>query len=115
MDERRPATTPPSGPRLAEQLRLPGLAIPEEYGGDGFGLVELGVVLEEMGRALLRAPFFATVVLAAQALLASGDDGRLRARTSRGSPPARPPPRLAVAEDDGSWDRADLARAVPDG
>lgn len=42
--------------RAADQLRLPGLALPEEYGGDGFGPVELGVVLEEMGRALFCAP-----------------------------------------------------------
>ena len=48
------------------------IAIPEEYGGSGFGFVELVVVLEEMGRALLCAPFFSTVVLAANTLLAVG-------------------------------------------
>ena len=58
--------------QMARQLRLPGLSLPGDYGGDGFGLTELGVVLEEMGAALLCSPFFATVVLAAQALLASG-------------------------------------------
>ena len=35
--------------QMARQLRLPGLALPGDYGGDGFGLTELGVVLEEMG------------------------------------------------------------------
>ena len=60
--------------QMARQLRLPGLALPSEYGGDGFGLTELEVVLEEMGAALLCSPFFATVVLAAQALLASADE-----------------------------------------
>jgi alkylation response protein AidB-like acyl-CoA dehydrogenase len=60
--------------QMARQLRLPGLALPSDYGGDGFGLTELEVVLEEMGAALLCSPFFATVVLAAQALLASGDE-----------------------------------------
>ena len=59
--------------QMARQLRLPGLALPTDYGGDGFGLTELEVVLEEMGAALLCSPFFGTVVLAAQALLASGD------------------------------------------
>jgi alkylation response protein AidB-like acyl-CoA dehydrogenase len=37
--------------QMAEQMGLQGLHIPEEYGGSGFGYVELGVVLEEMGRA----------------------------------------------------------------
>ena len=59
---------------MAGQLGLHGLAIPEEYGGQGFGWVELGLVLEEMGRALLCGPFFSTVVLAATALLESGDE-----------------------------------------
>ena len=38
--------------QMARQLRLSGLALPGEYGGDGFGLTELEVVLEEMGAAL---------------------------------------------------------------
>src|SRR3954453_1439298 len=41
-----------------------GLAVPEQYGGAGCGWAELGVVFEEMGRALLCAPYFATVALA---------------------------------------------------
>jgi len=88
--------------QLAEMLGLPGLVVPEELGGSGAGFVELGIVLEEMGRALLPAPFFSTVVLGAGALLLSGDvaaqqaylpalcEGRLRAT-------------LAVAEDAGPW------------
>src|SRR5205823_10203611 len=60
--------------QMAEQLGLQGLAIPEEYGGSGFTYVELVVVLEEMGKSLLCAPYFATVALAANALLTSGDD-----------------------------------------
>ena len=35
---------------MAEQMGLQGLHIPEEYGGSGFSYVELGIVLEEMGR-----------------------------------------------------------------
>ena len=42
--------------QMGEQLGLQGLAIPEEYGGSGFGFVELSIVLEEMGRVLLCAP-----------------------------------------------------------
>ncbi|HEY6533793.1 MAG TPA: acyl-CoA dehydrogenase family protein, partial [Acidimicrobiales bacterium] len=59
--------------QMAEQLGLQALAIPEEHGGQGFGFVELFVVLEEMGRALLCAPFFSTTVLATTALLEAGD------------------------------------------
>jgi alkylation response protein AidB-like acyl-CoA dehydrogenase len=59
--------------QMAEQMGLQGLHIPEEFGGSGFTYVELGIVLEEMGRALLCAPFFSTVVLAANALLLTGD------------------------------------------
>ena len=59
---------------MAEQMGLQGLHIPEEFGGSGYSYVELGIVLEEMGRALLCAPFFSTVVLAANTLLQSGDD-----------------------------------------
>ncbi len=60
--------------QMAEQLGLQSLTIPEEYGGAGFSYVELIVVLEEMGAALLCAPFFSTVALAANAVLTSGDD-----------------------------------------
>ena len=59
--------------QMAEQLGLQSLIIPEEFGGAGFSYVELIVVLEEMGAALLCAPFFSTVALAANALLTSGD------------------------------------------
>jgi alkylation response protein AidB-like acyl-CoA dehydrogenase len=58
---------------MASELGLPGLIIPEEHGGAGLGAVELGLVMEEAGRALLCSPFFSSAVLAANALLASGD------------------------------------------
>lgn len=111
--ESEPRFDPAVWAQAADQLRLPGLTIPEEYGGDGFGLVELGVVMEEMGRALLCAPFFATVVLAAQALLASGDSEAC-ARHLPGIAAGRTTATLAVAEDDGSWDPALITvRAQP--
>jgi alkylation response protein AidB-like acyl-CoA dehydrogenase len=59
--------------QMADQLGLQALTIPEEFGGQGYGFVDLVVVLEEMGRALLCAPFFSTSVLATTAVLASGD------------------------------------------
>jgi alkylation response protein AidB-like acyl-CoA dehydrogenase len=59
--------------QMAEQLGLQGIAIPEAFGGSGFGFVELGIVLEEMGRRLYSGPYLPSAVLAAQALLRSGD------------------------------------------
>jgi len=64
--------------QMAEQLGLQGLALPEEYGGSGYGFIEQIAVLEEMGRALLCAPYFSSVVLAGTALVQSGDDAAKR-------------------------------------
>ena len=64
--------------QMAQQLGLQGLALPEEDGGGGFSFQEVGIVLEEMGRALLCAPYFSTVVLAATALQTSGDTAAQR-------------------------------------
>src|ERR1700677_4172899 len=91
--------------QLASQLGLLGLTIPEEFGGSGATPVELGIAFEEMGRVLLCAPFFATVGLAAQALLAAGDDQAKREylpRIADGSLLAT----VAVTEEDGRWDLA---------
>ncbi|CAO5188367.1 5OH-HIP-CoA dehydrogenase [Frankia sp. AiPs1] len=59
--------------QFAGELGLAGLAVPEEYGGAGYGFVELGIVLEEAGRALLCAPLLSSVVLAGSTLLGIGD------------------------------------------
>ncbi|MFD7504136.1 acyl-CoA dehydrogenase family protein [Streptomyces sp. NPDC059850] len=59
--------------RLAGEIGVHGLAVPEEYGGSGFTFAELAVALEEGGRALACAPLLPTVVLAAHALLYAGD------------------------------------------
>lgn len=48
--------------KLAEQ-GYTGIIFPEEYGGVGLGKVELILLMEEAGRALLPGPFFSTVVL----------------------------------------------------
>ena len=50
--------------RLTGELGLTGLAVPESLGGAGGSFVELGVVLEEAGRQLLRAPLLSTAVVA---------------------------------------------------
>jgi alkylation response protein AidB-like acyl-CoA dehydrogenase len=54
------------------ELGLLGITIPEEFGGDGYGLSAQGAVFEEMGRALVCAPYLSTMS-AVNLLLASGD------------------------------------------
>jgi alkylation response protein AidB-like acyl-CoA dehydrogenase len=49
-----------------------GIIFPEAYGGVGLGKVELMLLMEEAGRALLPGPFFSTVVLAGSVLDAVG-------------------------------------------
>jgi alkylation response protein AidB-like acyl-CoA dehydrogenase len=91
--------------QLSDQLGLVGLAVPEEYEGAGFGYVELGIVLEEMGRALLCAPYLSTVALAIEALLRCTDEAArkdllpgLAAGATIGT--------LALLEQPGRWDEA---------
>jgi alkylation response protein AidB-like acyl-CoA dehydrogenase len=89
--------------QMGEQLGLQAIAIPEEYGGVGFGYVELTVIFEEMGGALLCAPYFATVALAANALLSSADESAkkdLLPGIASGETIAT----LALTEDTGRWD-----------
>ncbi len=84
------------------QLGLAGLTIPEKYGGAGCGPVEQMIVCEEMGAALLCAPYLASAVLATWALLAGGDpvaQADLLPAIASGESIAT----LAVREDDGSW------------
>jgi acyl-CoA dehydrogenase len=59
--------------RMAGELGVQGLAIPEEYGGAGYSFAELAVVLEEAGRALCAGELLPAVVLAAHTLLYSGN------------------------------------------
>jgi len=53
-----------------------GLLIPEEYGGHGMGMVEMAVVLEEMGRALMPGPFFSTTLLAGTIIANGGTEAQ---------------------------------------
>ncbi|MEO3822718.1 acyl-CoA dehydrogenase family protein [Actinomadura sp. B10D3] len=101
--------------QMAEQLGLQGLAIPEEYGGAGFGPVELGIVLEEMGRRLYVGPYFSTVALVGQ-LLTEVDDEAARETWLPSIADGSLTAALAVTEDAGSWDPATFAtRGEPAG
>ena len=64
--------------KLAETGVL-GIRIPEAHGGAGQGLLEAVVAFEELGRALAPTPAFASCVVSASALLASGSEAQQRA------------------------------------
>src|SRR3989449_9975630 len=80
--------------KLAEQGWL-GLVYPEEYGGSGLGFVDLTVLMEEMGRAVMPGPFFSTVLLGGRTVLEAGppppEEGG--APRNRGGGGRSPPPR----------------------
>ena len=94
---------------MCEQLALPGLIVPEQLGGQGFGIVELGTVLEEFGRAVYMGPLFATA-LATRALLLCGDTHYLP-RIADGSITAT----LAVHEPGCGWRVDRPSTTVSDG
>ncbi len=100
--------------QLSEELALAGVHIPERYGGAGFGMVELCIVTEEMGRALLCAPYFSTAVLAANAVMNAGTEAGksgLLPALAKGARLAT----LAITEPEGNWDPASVKTvATPD-
>ncbi len=92
--------------KLAEQ-GYTGIISPEEFGGVGLGIVELILLMEEAGRALLPGPFFATVVMAGSLLdaVASKDQKKkYLAPICQGKTRAT----VAFFEPEGSWDLADV-------
>jgi alkylation response protein AidB-like acyl-CoA dehydrogenase len=98
--------------RLCREVGVAGLAIPERYGGAGGGAPEVGVVMEELGRGLTPSPMLGSAVLAAQALLGTGDEaacGRLLPAIADGSATAA----LAWTSRAGRWSVGEVAcRAV---
>jgi alkylation response protein AidB-like acyl-CoA dehydrogenase len=89
--------------QMANELGLQSLHIPEAYGGQGFSFVELVVVLEEMGRALLCAPYFSSVCLAANAILNAGTEEQKQALLP-GIAAGETIATLAFTEPAGKWD-----------
>ena len=97
--------------KLNQELGLTAVHIPEAYGGSGFGYGELGIVLEEMGRSLLCAPFFSTAVLATTAILNAGTEAQKKAllpQIASGDLTAT----LAFSEESGLSDAASVALAA---
>ena len=88
---------------LSGELGLTAVHLPEAYGGQGFGVSELGIAVEEMGRALLCAPYFASTVLAATAILKAGTDTQ-KVALLPGIAAGKTIAALAFTEDNGRWD-----------
>ena len=101
--------------RKMDGLGWMGLILPEEVGGSGLDFVDMVVVLEEMGRAVLPGPFFSTVILAGVAIAEGGSAAQKAAYLSKiadGSLKAT----LAHLEPSGRWDADGIQlEAKPDG
>ena len=94
--------------QLSQELGLTAIHIPESYGGQSFGVGELAIAVEEMGRALLCAPYFASIVLAATAILKAGSEDQKQLMLpdiASGETVAT----LALAEESGAWDTSGVA------
>jgi alkylation response protein AidB-like acyl-CoA dehydrogenase len=100
--------------RKMAELGWMGLIYPEPHGGAGLDMVDLAVVVEEMGRVVMPGPFFSTVLLGGSAVLEGGDDaqkGRYLKAIAAGDLKAT----LAVLEPSGCWNAAGIeATAVAD-
>ena len=84
-------------------LGLTAIRIPEAYGGYGLSFGDQCIVLEEMGRALLCAPYFATAVLAAGAVMHVGTEAEKQALLP-GIATGETTATLAWVEDNGRWE-----------
>jgi len=96
--------------KLAEQGWL-GLVYPEEHGGSGLGFVDLTVLMEEMGRAVMPGPFFSTVLLGGLAILEAGSAAQKKEwlpRIAGGTARAT----LAWTEPSARWDPAGVTTAA---
>jgi alkylation response protein AidB-like acyl-CoA dehydrogenase len=102
--------------RQMVELDWPGLAIAEEHGGVGMGFLELAIVAEQLGRAVVPGPFLATATQFAPAVRELGDaaaQSRILPKVAAGEQTGA----LALAES-GSWRLDDLgtaAGATPNG
>ncbi len=91
-----------------------GVVFPEAYGGVALGKVELMLLMEEAGRALLPGPFFSTVVLAGSVLESAGTPEQKRgylAPICKGEVRAT----VAILESVASWNPADLKLSAANG
>jgi alkylation response protein AidB-like acyl-CoA dehydrogenase len=64
--------------RELSELGWPGIAVPEEYGGQGLGRIELSILCEELGSALAAVPFLPSVMASTLIELAGSSEQRGR-------------------------------------
>ena len=96
------------------EMGLIGLNIPEEYDGIGLGIMDLVVVMEEIGRAILPAPYLETIMAAEAILLVGREDQKKEflPKIASGEMMAT----LAIDEPTGHWNAAAVsAKAVREG
>jgi hypothetical protein len=89
---------------LCDQIGVAALAVPEEFGGIGAGVLETHVVLDELGRTLTPSPMLGSAVFAAQLLLAL-DDSAASARLLPGIADGSTIATVAWTDDAGGWGR----------
>ncbi|NND03936.1 MAG: acyl-CoA/acyl-ACP dehydrogenase [Acidimicrobiia bacterium] len=96
------------------EMGLQAMHLPEEFGGAGFTLLETGIVLEELGRAVAPVPYFSSVVLGATAVLIAGSpEQKAEVLPKAGSGQLRLA--LAITEEGRGWGTGDIAtEATPD-
>ncbi|MDG2473201.1 MAG: acyl-CoA dehydrogenase [Pseudomonadales bacterium] len=58
------------------EMGWPAVAIPEQFGGLGFGFIGAGAILQEAGKTLANSPFFNTVALGAAAIIHGGNEAQ---------------------------------------
>jgi alkylation response protein AidB-like acyl-CoA dehydrogenase len=90
------------------ELGWMGLVLPEEHGGAGLSMVDLVVVLEEMGRVVMPGPFLASVVLGGMAI-DLGASAELKKRYLPELATGRIQATLAQVEESGRWDADGIA------
>ena len=114
MEEDERGYTPDSWRKIAESGWL-GLIFPEEYGGAGLEFLDLCILLEAMGGAMLPGPFFSTVVLGGMTILDAGSDDQKR-QYLPGIAEGQILATLALTEPNVRWDAAGIQTAAgPDG
>ncbi len=109
--------------QMSVELGLPGIALPEAYGGQGFGAIETAIVMQELGRSLACVPYLSSVCLGAalvdrgarpeerESLLPALASGERRATVAwleprGGAPPSTPSARSGPSA---GWDPAEVA------
>ncbi|MDZ7728502.1 MAG: acyl-CoA dehydrogenase family protein [Dehalococcoidia bacterium] len=106
MEEDEKGYSPELWKKMAD-LGWQGLMIPEEHGGADFSFLDLSILVEEFGRALVPGPFIPTAVCAAELILAGTDEQKSKhlPKIADGSQIHT----YAITEPSGRWDREGIA------